>query len=32
MGTVLPIRIGGTRSDPAFGLDVKSAIRRRDPS
>ena len=32
MGTVLPIRIGGTRSDPAFGLDVKSAIKRRDPS
>jgi hypothetical protein len=31
-GTVLPIRIGGTRSDPAFALDVKSAIRRRDPS
>jgi hypothetical protein len=32
MGTVLPIRIGGTRSDPAFALDVKSAIKRRDPS
>ncbi len=32
MGTVLPIRIGGTRSDPDFALDVKSAIRRRDPS
>jgi AsmA-like C-terminal region len=32
MGTVLPIRIGGTRSDPAFSLDVKSAIKRRDPS
>jgi hypothetical protein len=31
-GTVLPIRIGGTRGDPAFGLDVKSALRRRDPS
>jgi AsmA-like protein len=32
MGTVLPIRIGGTRSNPAFALDVRSAIRRRDPS
>lgn len=31
-GTVLPIRIGGTRSNPAFALDVKNAIRRRDPS
>ena len=31
-GTVLPIRIGGTRGDPAFGLDVRSALRRRDPS
>ena len=32
VGTVLPIRIGGTRSEPAFGLDVKAAIIRRDPS
>ena len=31
-GTVLPIRIGGTRDDPAFKLDVKSALLRRNPS
>jgi hypothetical protein len=31
-GTVLPIRIGGTRNDPAFKLDVKSAVLRRNPS
>lgn len=31
-GTVLPIRIGGTREDPAFKLDVKSAVLRRSPS
>jgi hypothetical protein len=31
-GTVLPVRIGGTRNEPAFGIDVKSAIKRRDPS
>jgi hypothetical protein len=31
-GTVLPIRISGTREDPAFGVDVKSALMRRDPS
>jgi hypothetical protein len=31
-GTVLPIRISGTRGNPAFGLDVKSALMRRDPS
>lgn len=31
-GTVLPIRITGTRGEPAFGLDVKSALMRRDPS
>lgn len=31
-GTVLPIRIGGTREDPAFKLDVKSAVLRRNPS
>jgi len=31
-GTVLPIRIGGTREDPAFKLDVKSALLRRNPS
>ena len=31
-GTVLPIRIGGTRDAPAFTLDVKSALRRRSPT
>jgi hypothetical protein len=31
-GTVLPIRIGGTREDPTFTLDVKSVLRRRNPS
>jgi hypothetical protein len=31
-GTVLPIRITGTRQNPAFGVDVKSALMRRDPS
>ena len=31
-GTVLPIHIGGTRDDPAFKLDVKSALLRRNPS
>ncbi len=31
-GTVLPIHIGGTRNAPAFGLDVKGALLRRNPS
>jgi hypothetical protein len=31
-GTVLPIHIGGTREDPAFSLDVKSALLRRNPA
>lgn len=31
-GTVLPIHIEGTRDDPAFRIDVKSALLRRDPS
>lgn len=26
--TVVPFRIGGSRSDPTFGLDVKRALRR----
>lgn len=26
--TVVPLRIGGSRSDPTFGLDVKRALRR----
>ena len=29
-GTVLPIHIGGTRNDPAFAVQVKNALRRRD--
>lgn len=31
-GTVLPIHIAGTRDNPAFKLDVKSALLRRNPS
>jgi hypothetical protein len=31
-GTVLPIHIAGTRDHPAFKVDVKSALLRRDPS
>jgi hypothetical protein len=31
-GTVIPIHIAGTRSAPAFTLDVKSALLRRNPS
>lgn len=31
-GTVLPIRIGGTRNDPAFTLQVKNALHRRGGS
>jgi hypothetical protein len=30
-GTVLPVRIGGTRDAPAFRLDVKSTLLRRNP-
>ena len=29
-GTVLPIHITGTRSDPKFGVDVKRALLRKD--
>jgi hypothetical protein len=31
-GTVLPILIGGTRNAPAFKLDVRTALLRRNPS
>lgn len=31
-GTVLPIHIAGTRDHPAFTVDVKSALLRRDPT
>ena len=28
--TVIPLRIGGTRNDPQFGLDMGRVFRRRD--
>ena len=31
-GTVIPVRIGGTRNAPAFKLDVKGTLLRRNPS
>jgi hypothetical protein len=31
-GTLLPVRIGGTRDTPAFRLDVKDALLRRNPA
>jgi hypothetical protein len=29
-GSVIPIRIGGTRSAPSFGLDVKKVLKKGD--
>ena len=29
--TVVPLKIGGTRNDPQFGLDLKRALRRSTP-
>ena len=28
-GSVIPIKVNGTRSDPKFGLDVRSVLKRR---
>ncbi|HKB11865.1 MAG TPA: AsmA-like C-terminal region-containing protein [Vicinamibacterales bacterium] len=28
-GSIIPIKVGGTRNDPKFGLDVRSVFKRR---
>ena len=28
-GSIFPIRVSGTRTDPKFGLDVRALLKRR---